>query len=63
MDYNKFAYYRANPYHNIGNMPPIAYRNRHPLDYQTEIPQGESHFYHLGRKHYGNNFMSSSIEK
>jgi hypothetical protein len=29
MDYNKFTYYRANPYAKQGFMPPTAYVNRH----------------------------------
>ena len=29
MDYNELNYHRANPYHKIGYMPPIAHKNRY----------------------------------
>ena len=28
MDYNKFQFYRANPYYKDGYIPPIARKNR-----------------------------------
>ena len=52
MDYNRFDYYRANPYYQEGYIPPIAHKNRKKPEFLTELPQGEKHFDFLGRKHY-----------
>ena len=62
MDYNKFSYYRANPYSGHGYIPPVAHQNRKKPNYMTEIPQGEKHFDHLGRKHYQKGFQDSNIQ-
>ena len=62
MDYNHFCYYRANPYYQNGYIPPVAHKNRKKPEYLTEIPQGEQHFDHLGRKHYMKGFSTSTIQ-
>lgn len=43
-NYNLSSYYRANPYADLGYMPPIAQKNRKKPDYGTELPQGEEFF-------------------
>lgn len=64
MDYNKFCYYRSNPYHKDGGIPPIGHTNRKKPSYLTEIPQGDDHFQqHKGRKHYQDGFLVSNIQK
>lgn len=40
-NYNSSSYYRANPYKDIGYMPPMAQKNRRSPEYTGEIPQGE----------------------
>ena len=58
MDYNKYNYYRSNPYHHIGNIPPIGHSNRKPMEFSSEIPQGLNHLEKIGRKQFGNNNYS-----
>lgn len=49
MDYNKFHYYRSNPYSQEGFIPPIAHKNRNHTSF---LPQGQSVFTHDTRKHF-----------
>ena len=50
MDYNRFAYYRANPYAAKGFMPPTAFINRHSNEFAVQMPQGEEHLAKIGKR-------------
>ena len=52
MDYNKFHYYRANPYSKIGFIPPRAHNNRTNADFLSNLPVGSSDFLNNRRRHY-----------
>ena len=62
MDYNNFAYYRANPYARQGYMPPTAHINRHPNEYAGLLPQGEDHLAKIGKRMFYEHYMSSNIQ-
>ncbi len=51
-NYNSSSYYRANPYKDIGYMPPMAQRNRSSPGGSSTLPQGLEYFEHAAKKHY-----------
>lgn len=57
-NYNSPAYYRSNPYSDIGYMPPGAHRNRKKMNYGVQIPQGNQFFEPTTKKHYGRSYTT-----
>ena len=62
MDYNKFTYYRANPFANQGFIPTVALNNRTKASFPSEMPMGEEHLGKIGKKFYANGKQSSLIQ-
>lgn len=54
MDYNKFTYYRANPYAKQGFLPPTALQNRMKANFPSEVPMGSDPLGRIGKRTYAN---------
>jgi hypothetical protein len=63
MRYNELTYHKANPFYKQDFIPDIAWLNRKPKEYPSEIPTGQDYFVEVGRRHYTNRFNHSEIDE